>query len=49
MPRKGEDDPRDRRRNLDRGGQAGEDNDAGIQNLFIVENIIQCQDFPLTC
>jgi hypothetical protein len=23
--------------------------DAGIQNLFIVENIIQCKDFPLIC
>jgi hypothetical protein len=28
-------------------GACGGDNDAGIQN--IVDNIIQCQDFPLTC
>ncbi len=30
-------------------GARGGDNDAGIRNLFIVENIIQCQDFHLIC
>jgi hypothetical protein len=31
-----------------RGARRGND-DTGIRNLFIVENIIQCQDFPLVC
>jgi hypothetical protein len=30
-------------------GARGGDDDAGIQYLFIVENIIQYQDFPVTC
>ncbi len=39
MPRRGEDNPHKMRGNLDCGGERGGNDDAGIQHLFIVDNI----------
>jgi hypothetical protein len=43
---KGGQSPRDAREFGLRGARCGND-DSGIRNLFIVKNIIQCEDFPL--